>query len=175
MSEEWAHAFLAAFADIRQSLRRWSTVSPERRPPARKLPSLSDAQAWSRICGWATHPSGVPARGAQPELSLLLQLDPLAVQTLVQLSGDWLEAAWEEEGIDALRPPRALWLFALLARMDADLLADTAARLRLIFRILTRIRARQRRSDAASTAVAELNILVLIVARYFRQAAPDEL
>lgn len=173
-SEEWAHDFLAAFADVRQSLRRWATAPAERRPPARKLPALSDAQAWSRICGWATHPSGAPAQGAQPLLSLALQLDAVTVQTLVQLSGDWLEAAWEEDGVDALRHPRPLWLFALLARLDSDLLADTAARLRLIFRLLTRMRARYTRADADSAAVAELNMLVLIVARYFRQAAPGE-
>lgn len=174
VDDAWAAEFLASFADVRQSLRRWDALRRKRRPAEHKLPALSDAQAWCRICGWATHPSGEPVRGSPPTLALVLELEPLAVQTLVRMSADWLEAAWEEQGAGALQRPRALWLFALLARLDADLLADTAARLRLVFRVLTRVRARHGRADAASTEVAELNVLLLILARYFRQAAPGE-
>mmetsp|Transcript_23988 Transcript_23988/g.55496 ORF Transcript_23988/g.55496 Transcript_23988/m.55496 type:complete len:197 (-) Transcript_23988:42-632(-) len=175
VSSEWADDFLARFADVRQSLRRWAATPAELRPPARKLPALSDVQAWSRLCGWSVPAGGgAPARASVPDLGLLLQLDALSVQTLVQLSGDWLEAAWEEDGRDALRYPRSLWLFALLARLDSDLLADTAARLRLVFRVLTRVRARHSCEEAGSAKLAELSMLVIVVARYFRQAAPGE-
>jgi hypothetical protein len=167
---DWAETFLGTFGDVRQSLRRWAATPVEKRPPTMRLPALTDVQAWQRICGWGDQPS----RAERPSMSTLLALDLLSVQTLVQLTADWLDEAWEADGRNALRQPRALWLFALLGRLDADLLADTASRLRQIFRTLTRVRARYARGEAASERVAEVNMLVLIVARHFRQAAPGE-
>jgi hypothetical protein len=167
---EWADNFMATFADVRQSLRRWAArAGREPQLLSRRLPALKDAQAWQRLCGWDAAPSG-----GQPEMCVLVALQPVDVQTLVQYHAEWLEAAWELDGRDALRGVRGAWLFALLARLDADMLADTAARLRQIFRVLTRVRARHSRAEAASESAAQTGMLILIVARYFRQAAPGE-
>lgn len=167
---EWADNFMATFADVRQSLRRWAARAGRNpHPVAHRLPALKDTQAWQRLCGW----DAAPGRG-RPEMSLLLALQPVDVQTLVQYHAEWLEAAWELDGRDVLRGMRGAWLFALLARLDADMLADTAAQLRQIFRVLTRVRARHSRGEAASESAAQTSMLILVIARYFRQAAPGE-
>lgn len=168
---EWQTDFLCQFADVRQSLRRWSARGPPQVHP-RKLPARTDVQAWRRICGWEPERDG--ARPSLPQLSACTALEQVDVQHLVQLHAHWLDDAWEEEGAEALTDQRAAWLFALLARLDADLLADTAASLRHIFRVLTRVRARHSASEAASARVASVNVLITIIARYFKQAGPGE-
>ena len=94
-------------------------------------------------------------------MRLLLQFDFVMTQRLVAMHVRWLDAC-------ALSHNRALWLYALLARLHKPLHRDTCAVLRQLVKRLLVLR------DATEEPAA-LSALLVLAGRYFDQASPDEI
>ena len=73
----------------------------------------------------------------------------------------------------ALSRNRALWLYALLARLEKPVHRDTAAVLRELVKRLCVLR--DALPDARAPEAAPLMALLVVAGRYYEQATPDEL
>ena len=100
-------------------------------------------------------------QGTLPSVRLLLQFDFVMTQRLVAMHVRWLDSC-------ALSHNRALWLYALLARLHKPLHRDTCAVLRQLVKRLLALR------DSCEEPAA-LNALLALAGRYFDQASPDEI
>jgi len=177
----WERSLIADFVDLRTRLAVLKARGVGAKANARlPVPRLRDARAWHAFCFGdaeaypgsdddeeedeeaAPAPSPAPAvaatpNGTLPTVRLVLQFDLPMTQRLLAMHCGWLEAA----------PPtknRALWAYALLARLDKPLHRDTCAVLRaLVKRLLAGPR------DPAA------DVLLVVAGRYFDQASVDEI
>lgn len=124
--ESWRCALLADFAELRQLIARWQAVgAPESEPSDDEqlrtlVPRMADADGWrSFFFGRAATP---------PHLRLLLQFDQVLTRRLLAYHAEWLEDT------PALSRARAVWIYALLARLDKPVHAVVAATIRQLLR-----------------------------------------
>jgi len=166
---EWARSVLADFSDLRLNLEAHAAAGVGSKNGSRMpVPRLKDSRGWHRFCFGATEAcpdssdddeeSGVETpQGTLPSVRLLLQFDFVMTQRLVAMHVRWLDSR-------ALSRNRALWLYALLARLHKPLHRDTCAVLRqLVKRLL------------ALPDSTEGRLLLVLAGRYFDQASPDEI
>ncbi|TYZ60481.1 hypothetical protein PybrP1_006925 [[Pythium] brassicae (nom. inval.)] len=127
--ESWRRALLADFAELRQLIARWQELgAPESEPSVSAgeellrtlVPRMADADGWRAFFfGRAATP---------PHLRLLLQFDQVLTRRLLEYHAEWLE------DVTALSRARAVWVYALLARLDKPVHAGVAATIRQLLR-----------------------------------------
>ena len=173
MPVEWARSVLADFSDLRLTLEAHAANGiGGKGGPRLPVPRLKDSRGWHRFCFGATEAcpdssdedeeSGVETpQGTLPSVRLLLQFDFVMTQRLVAMHARWLDSC-------ALSHNRALWLYALLARLHKPLHRDTCAVLRQLVKRLLALR-------EATAEPAALNALLVLAGRYFDQASAEEI
>ena len=165
----WARSVLADFSDLRLNLEAHSAAGVGSKNGSRMpVPRLKDRRGWHRFCFGETETCPDSSddedtvevetpQGTLPSVRLLLQFDFVMTQRLVAMHVRWLDSC-------ALSHNRALWLYALLARLHKPLHRDTCAVLRQLVKRLLVLR--------EST---EGRLLLVLAGRYFDQASPDEI
>ena len=109
----------------------------------------------------------LPEHGYQPEVSLLLQLDQVAVRKVLRHLSYYVEEGWSPAA-----HRRAAWLYALLARLEVPLHRDDAGAVRALLRRLLAVRSgRDWNPDAvdARASLGRLNALIAVTGVYFEQ------
>ena len=169
----WARSVLADFSDLRLALEAHAAAGVGSKNGSRMpVPRLKDSRGWHRFCFGDTESCPDSSddedtvevetpQGTLPSVRLLLQFDFVMTQRLVAMHVRWLDSC-------ALSHNRALWLYALLARLHKPLHRDTCAVLRQLVKRLLVLR------DATEEPAA-LNALLVLAGRYFDQASPDEI
>eukprot|EP00741_Cyanophora_paradoxa_P023062 tig00021537_g22272.t1 len=189
-SRDWEREFLSWFSELRQALNRLATRPIPDELRSRPFPRINDGNAWRSFClgrkrkigtedrssasGFSSAASEAGSSDARGEVSptgpllhVVLRLDQGAIQTLVERHVEWLEGCeGREDGRRPLTRGRALWLFALLARLDRLLHGDTAAALTALARLCMRLRAAMAAGEDAQLPAA--NMLITIVTKYFK-------
>ena len=173
MPVEWARSVLADFSDLRLALEAHSAAGVGSKNGSRMpVPRLKDSRGWHRFCFGDTEACPDSSddeesetvdtpQGTLPSVRLLLQFDFVMTQRLVAMHVRWLDSC-------ALSHNRALWLYALLARLHKPLHRDTCAVLRQLVKRLLALR------DSCEEPAA-LNALLVLAGRYFDQASADEI
>ncbi|CAI5714874.1 unnamed protein product [Hyaloperonospora brassicae] len=168
--EEWTRNLLADFAELRQLIARWECVGP---PPAEahgagdganerartKVPKMSDED------GWALFFFGKPGfetSATPPHLRLLLQFDQVLTRKLLDY-----HAAWLSEEATSLSRARAVWMYALMARLDKPVHAGVAATIRQILRRCWILRCELEMPSGVQ--LKSLNVLIVIAGHFFGQ------
>eukprot|EP01084_Bolivina_argentea_P160433 279373_1 len=103
--------------------------------------------------------------GTMPKVSMLLQFDQVLSRKLLQYQSEWL-------GTAMLSRARAIWIFSLLSRLSLPLDASTSAIVRDVARRCCNERAELQSSD--DQRLPPLNLIIVICAQFFGQAASDE-
>ena len=170
---EWARSVIADFSDLRLTLEAHAAQGVGGKSgPRMPVPRLKDSRGWHRFCFGTTEAcpdseddeeseTVETPQGTLPSVRLLLQFDFVMTQRLVAMHARWLDSC-------ALSHNRALWLYALLARLHKPLHRDTCAVLRQLVKRLLVLR------DATEEPAA-LNALLVLAGRYFDQASADEI
>lgn len=182
-NNQWKQTLLADFADLRQLLSRWQEIGvppTEKEGPIPKsvlrtqVPRMNDEEGWIKF--FFGKPTGsdddanrttmkvetdLTQYGTPPHLRLLLQFDQVITRRLLQYHMDWLNA------IEYLSRARAVWIYALLARLDKPVHSDTAAILRQILRRCWQMR--NELNDPKQSSLRSLNILIAITGDFFQQ------
>ena len=173
MPVAWARSVLADFSDLRLTLEAHAARGVGGKSgPRLPVPRLKDSRGWHRFCFGATEACPESSdeeesetvdtpQGTLPSVRLLLQFDFVMTQRLVAMHVRWLDSC-------ALSHNRALWLYALLARLHKPLHRDTCAVLRQLVKRLLALR------DSCEEPAA-LSALLVLAGRYFDQASPDEI
>ena len=142
-----------------------TTAAVQRLPPQllrdAGLAGRPNAPIGARAAPAPTHETVDTPQGTLPSVRLLLQFDFVMTQRLVAMHVRWLDSC-------ALSHNRALWLYALLARLHKPLHRDTCAVLRQLVKRLLALR------DSCEEPAA-LNALLVLAGRYFDQASADEI
>lgn len=103
----------------------------------------------------------INTNGIQPSVSLLIQMDQVMTRrVLMHLT------SWVVEDDFPMSHHRALWLYALLARLEKPLHRNESALLRSILRTCCKLRAVEK---TCSNTLPLLNVLIAIVGVYFEQ------
>ncbi|KAJ8598807.1 hypothetical protein CTAYLR_008639, partial [Chrysophaeum taylorii] len=176
----WEESLLADLSTLRVSLGVYGARGiGTKRFPRIALPRMKDARGWERFCfGEARFSAAarvcpdeelpqVPLAGWPPRTRLVLQFDAVMTQAVLAHHVDWLEMA------PSLDAKHALWLYALLARLDKPMHRDTESVLRRLVLRLVALRASL--ANAADPRLPLIQILVVIAGVYFGQAARDEI
>ena len=173
MPVEWARSVLADFSDLRLALEAHAAAGVGGKSgPRMPVPRLKDSRGWHRFCFGDTEACPDSSddeesetvetpRGTLPSVRLLLQFDFVMTQRLVAMHARWLDSC-------SLSHNRALWLYALLARLHKPLHRDTCAVLRQLVKRLLALR------DSCEEPAA-LSALLVLAGRYFDQASADEI
>ncbi|DBA04800.1 TPA: hypothetical protein N0F65_004437 [Lagenidium giganteum] len=98
--------------------------------------------------------------GTPPHMRLLLQFDQVITRRLIEYHTEWLE---EEQ----LSRARAVWIYALLARLDKPVHADVAAVIRQLLRRCWLLRSQL--SDPADVRLRSLNVIIVLAGDFFGQ------
>ncbi|XP_067009426.1 gem-associated protein 2 isoform X1 [Anabrus simplex] len=161
---EWQQCQVADFSSLRQALaRRKAAGIPV---PSYKLPNIEDEGGWYSLCFGCdmklVEKEGTSDEGLRPLVSVLLSMNQPMIEQLLEYHVDWLKNRSE------LSLQQGRWLFALLACLELPLVPETCSVLRTLARKCACIRAAVEET-ADHPVVAPLNLLICLVARYFRQ------
>jgi len=130
---------------------------------ATSTPVASVSVSGSTVTDSATRP--LP-EAVQPSPSLLMQFDQVLTQRVLAHNIRWLKNS-------RLANRQAVWLYALLARLEKPLFQDTAAMVRELYRHCCIERARLPEtfsdSDDMEASLAALNLIITITGSYFGQ------
>lgn len=161
----WRTELLADFAELRQLIARWEDIGPPKRERGDEIlrtnvPRMSDEDGW--IAFFFGKP-GAEANATPPHLRLLLQFDQVLTRRLLDY-----HAAWLSDGeLGVLSRARAVWIYALLARLDKPVHATVAATIRQILRSCWTMRCEM--EGPTETQLKALNILIVIAGDFFGQ------
>lgn len=179
-SEEWKSFVLAEFAEIRQLIRRWQAIRSEESSIEEhaQVPRQSDEAGWMRFfygrdLDTDTEVKDAPMEidaecstdrtehtGSPPYLRLALQFDQILTRKLLMYQVEWLETI-------QLTKEHAVWIFALLARLDRPTSADVSAIIRQLLRRCWNLR--NEMTGQNDTYLKCINILICITGEYFGQ------
>lgn len=202
-SRRWKDALLADFAELRQLVARWEALGPPetetepgggdpRRVGRTDVPRMSDERGWETFFfGKASVSSdynggnegdcdGGVSTGTPPQLRLLLQFDQVLTRRLLEYHTTWVE------GLECVSRARAVWIYALLARLDKPVHATVAATIRQLLRRCWQLRSElggpksgSEGADAAAGSAEDdedeelrlksLNVLITIAGDFFGQ------
>ncbi|KAG7383274.1 gem (nuclear organelle) associated protein 2 [Phytophthora boehmeriae] len=164
--DRWRSELLADFAELRQLIARWEDIGPPRKEPGTEeilrtnVPRMSDEDGW--IVFFFGKPEAEEA-ATPPHLRLLLQFDQVLTRRLLDYHAAWLS----DDGMTALSRARAVWIYALLARLDKPVHASVAATIRQILRSCWTMRCEL--ETPSETQLMALNILIVIAGDFFGQ------
>ncbi|KAJ0396938.1 hypothetical protein ATCC90586_008872 [Pythium insidiosum] len=183
--DAWRRNLLAEFAELRQLISRWQEIGPpdaetdatdpsSQVPQRTHVPRMNDQEGWHTFffgrdpnaveSTESTEPRMAPescSHGTPPHLRLLLQFDQVLTRRLLAYHTDWLA------DMPALSRARAVWIYALLARLDKPVHADVAAMLRQLLRRCWQLR--NTLATADDERLKPLNILIVITGEFFGQ------
>ncbi|KAE8906154.1 hypothetical protein PF005_g6823 [Phytophthora fragariae] len=169
--DKWKRELLADFAELRQLIARWEAIGPPKAETRTadsvlteilrtKVPRMSDEDGW--IAFFFGKP-GAEASATPPHLRLLLQFDQVLTRRLLDYHAAWLS----EEEATPLSRARAVWIYALLARLDKPVHANVAATIRQILRRCWTLRSGL--EAPSEIQLKSLNILIVIAGDFFGQ------
>uniref|UniRef100_K3WHS7 Gem-associated protein 2 n=1 Tax=Globisporangium ultimum (strain ATCC 200006 / CBS 805.95 / DAOM BR144) TaxID=431595 RepID=K3WHS7_GLOUD len=196
-TDDWKYALLADFAELRQLIARWQELGPPDTEPQDAMDLLDGDAAgkgdtfleptlrtavprMSDEDGWKAFFFGKPDSaidGTPPHLRLLLQFDQVLTRRLLAYHTDWLE-----DDVVLLSRARAVWIYALLARLDKPVHAGVAATIRQLLRrcwLLRNELSSSYSSDSNDDSVwalrlKSLNVLITITGDFFAQLHEPE-
>ncbi|ETN17391.1 hypothetical protein PPTG_05204 [Phytophthora nicotianae INRA-310] len=120
---------------------------------------MSDEEGW---IGFFFGKPGTELSATPPHLRLLLQFDQVLTRRLLDY-----HAAWLSEEMTPLSRARAVWIYALLARLDKPVHASVAATIRQILRRCWTLRSEL--EAPPEIQLKSLNILIVIAGDFFGQ------
>nr|CCA21951.1 conserved hypothetical protein [Albugo laibachii Nc14] len=181
-SEQWKSYLLAEFAEVRQLIKRWQAIrSQEINTEERaQVPRQSDEAGWMRFfygrdldaqedatmeIDEESSADNTEYNGSPPYLRLALQFDQILTRKLLMYQVEWLETL-------QLTKEHALWIFALLARLDRPTSADVSAIIRQLLRRCWKLRNELNGED--DTHLKCLNAIICISGEYFGQYSDVE-
>ncbi|ETI34436.1 hypothetical protein L914_18328 [Phytophthora nicotianae] len=167
---KWKRDLLADFAELRQLIARWEAIGAPKAETVRdgdtpieilrtKVPRMSDEKGW---IGFFFGKPGTELSATPPHLRLLLQFDQVLTRRLLDY-----HAAWLSEEMTPLSRARAVWIYALLARLDKPVHASVAATIRQILRRCWTLRSEL--EAPPEIQLKSLNILIVIAGDFFGQ------
>lgn len=172
-SRQWKQDLLADFAELRQLIARWQEIGPPemdtndedkddtmRVALRTNVPRMSDEDGWSAFFFGHAESGTV---GTPPHLRLLLQFDQVLTRRLIEHHTDWLV----NDAVPLSRA-RAVWIYALLARLDKPVHAGVAATIRQLLRRCWQMR-NALQETVEPQALRSLNILICIAGDFFGQ------
>lgn len=170
-SRQWKQDLLADFAELRQLIARWQDIGPPevdtndqddtmRVVLRTNVPRMSDQEGWSAFFFGRDEIEPV---GTPPHLRLLLQFDQVLTRRLLEHHTDWLV-----NDAVSLSRARAVWIYALLARLDKPVHARVAATIRQLLRHCWQLRNGLQEPVDPQT-LRSLNILISITGDFFGQ------
>uniref|UniRef100_M4C4K0 Gem-associated protein 2 n=1 Tax=Hyaloperonospora arabidopsidis (strain Emoy2) TaxID=559515 RepID=M4C4K0_HYAAE len=166
----WTRDLLADFAELRQLIARWESIGPPRTETNRagngsnesvrtNVPKMSDEDGWVLFFFGK---SGFETLATPPHLRLLLQFDQVLTRKLLDY-----HAAWLSEEMTSLSRARAVWMYALMARLDKPVHAAVAATIRQILRRCWTLRCEL--ETPSEVQLKSLNVLIVITGDFFGQ------
>ncbi|GMF52440.1 unnamed protein product [Phytophthora fragariaefolia] len=169
--DKWKRELLADFAELRQLIARWEAIGPPKAETVArgdapteilrtKVPRMSDEDGW--VAFFFGKP-GTEVSATPPHLRLLLQFDQVLTRRLLDYHAAWLS----EEDATPLSRARAVWIYALLARLDKPVHANVAATIRQILRRCWTLRSEL--EAPSEIQLKSLNILIVIAGDFFGQ------
>ncbi|RLN50003.1 hypothetical protein BBJ28_00022584 [Nothophytophthora sp. Chile5] len=169
--EVWKRELLADFAELRQLIARWEVVGPPKAEAAREgeapslvlrtqVPRMSDEDGWLAFF-FGKADANAPA--TPPHLRLLLQFDQVLTRRLLDYHASWLD----DLEATPLSRARAVWIYALLARLDKPVHAGVAATIRQLLRRCWTLRCEL--EAPSEQQLKALNVLVVIAGDFFGQ------
>jgi survival of motor neuron protein-interacting protein 1 len=91
---------------------------------------------------------------------LIIQLDQVITRRLLEYQTEWLES-------EELSRARAVWIYALLARLDKPVYANVAATIRQLLRRCWELRGKIK--DGKDTRLKPLNVIITLTGEFFSQ------
>ncbi|GMF30367.1 unnamed protein product [Phytophthora lilii] len=169
--DKWKRELLADFAELRQLIARWEAIGPPKAETVHagdvpieilrtKVPRMSDEDGWSFF--FFGKP-GSEVSATPPHLRLLLQFDQVLTRRLLDYHAAWLS----DEDAAPLSRARAVWIYALLARLDKPVHANVAATIRQVLRRCWTLRSEL--EAPSEIQLKSLNILIVIAGDFFGQ------
>ncbi|KAG7392241.1 gem (nuclear organelle) associated protein 2 [Phytophthora pseudosyringae] len=169
--EKWKRELLADFAELRQLISRWEAIGPPKAEALRdgdvpieilhtKVPRMSDEEGW---ISFFFGKSGMETSATPPHLRLLLQFDQVLTRRLLDHHAAWIG----DEDVGQVSRARAVWIYALLARLDKPVHASVAATIRQILRRCWTMRCEL--ESPSEIQLKSLNILIVIAGDFFGQ------
>ncbi|KMS94163.1 hypothetical protein BVRB_024170 [Beta vulgaris subsp. vulgaris] len=154
----WANEFIKQFIRLRSTLSELSERIPlpvptEQRTP---LPHPNNVKAWCQR---------MMDENQLPILAEIVRIDQVNTRAALKHLVELVRADNEKDLLTSVM----VWLWALLMRLDALLLPDTAAVLRNLFRALA---TRRSMMDADDDMLGAVNIALTIIHRVFGQSIP---
>ncbi len=107
----------------------------------------------------------LPEHGYEPSVCLLLQMDQVMIRRVLSHLAYYVNLGWS-----VTSGRRAEWIYALLARLEKPVHRDDAAILFSLLKNLTMTRSKIDPSETNRNNLAKLNVLIVIVGKYFEQA-----
>ncbi|CAI5701148.1 unnamed protein product [Peronospora effusa] len=168
--DKWEKEVLADFAELRQLLARWEAIGPPKAETLKpgdvpieilrtNVPRMSDEDGW---IAFFFGKSGTETAATPPHLRLLLQFDQVLTRRLLDYHATWLS-----DEMMSLSRARAVWIYALLARLDKPVHAGVAATIRQILRCCWTLRCDL--EAPSDLQLKSLNILIVITGDFFGQ------
>ncbi|KAK1947165.1 Maspardin [Phytophthora citrophthora] len=168
---KWTRGLLADFAELRQLISRWEVIGPPKAETVQDtdvpveilrttVPRMSDEEGWIRF--FFGKP-GTDTSATPPHLRLLLQFDQVLTRRLLEYHAAWLSS----EDMGQVSRARAVWIYALLARLDKPVHANVAATIRQILRCCWTLRCEL--EAPSEIQLKSLNILIVIAGDFFGQ------
>ncbi|KAL3674431.1 hypothetical protein V7S43_000384 [Phytophthora oleae] len=173
---KWKRELLADFAELRQLISRWEAIGPPKAERVKDgdvpveilrttVPRMSDEDGWIRF--FFGKP-GTDTPATPPHLRLLLQFDQVLTRRLLDYHAAWLGG----EHVGQVSRARAVWIYALLARLDKPVHATVAATIRQILRRCWTLRCEL--EALSEIQLKSLNILIVIAGDFFGQLHDSE-
>ncbi|KAG1711824.1 hypothetical protein DVH05_009066 [Phytophthora capsici] len=168
---KWTRELLADFAELRQLINRWEAIGPPKAESVQEgavpveilrttVPRMSDEDGWIKF--FFGNP-GTDTSATPPHLRLLLQFDQVLTRRLLEYHATWLSS----EDVEKVSRARAVWIYALLARLDKPVHASVAATIRQILRRCWTLRCELK--APSEIELKALNILIIIAGDFFGQ------
>ncbi|KAH8554036.1 survival motor neuron interacting protein 1-domain-containing protein [Umbelopsis sp. PMI_123] len=158
-NDAWRAEFRTRFDGFKESFSRQSKLPSNEV----KLPTAKDKKHWKIFLYGAPKTEGSSDQGVghQPYVNILQRITQDVVLRLLNWHIEWLEH-------NEIQKRQAMWMYALLTRLDKVMTSDETSILRNVSRKIIQIR--QGQTDPESPQVAYLNILITIIATCFGQA-----
>ncbi|KAK7071846.1 gem (nuclear organelle) associated protein 2 [Halocaridina rubra] len=162
---------LADFSKLRSEIATLRSSNQIPKPPV-SLPGSKKREEWCRFCfgnsfqlallNKSNSSSAKPelVQGHPPLLSIVLNIKQKGIENLLEWHAQWLEVL-------GFSKPQGQWFYALLACLEKPLTPESCSQIRHIARMCAKIRASLDTADHPD--LAQLNVIICIVARYFNQ------
>ena len=172
-SSVWQNTQLQLFDDLRQYLSDPRSTNPQENTD--KLPGRSDEKGWMMKCVGSymdsdgeVQSAGSP--GTAPTASFLLRINNATCARLLQYHIRALVELNQDPQQGIVTACRAVWIYALLARIHKPISPEVGGLIRELLRLCCAIRYHLQNADAVQQRqLSVLNLLILLARSYFGQ------